>query len=88
MNTFTELILSSRTQSHVGYTREMKSRTVHALKWLWRVADVGAVITFVTGVLAGLLIPSEDWAAIFTIIVVGVVLRRITKAIDQKCANV
>jgi uncharacterized SAM-binding protein YcdF (DUF218 family) len=66
----------------------IKSRRVNVMQELWRAADLGPIITFVTGIVVGLLIPSADWLAISTVIVAGVVLRTIVKAIDSKCANV
>jgi hypothetical protein len=58
------------------------------LKQLWRAVNFGPLITFTTGVLTGLLIPSENWPAIMVVILAGTVLRRITRAVDQKYTNV
>lgn len=61
---------------------------VNAVLQLWRAGDLGSVITFGTGVVVGLLIPSDDWPAIITVIVVGVVLKKTVKTIDRKWAKV
>jgi hypothetical protein len=39
--------------------------------WLWRAFDLGPIVTFATGILVGLLIPSENWVAIGIVILVG-----------------
>ena len=43
---------------------------------LWRAADSGPIVTFATGVIVGLLIPSRDWPAIVMVIVSGALLHR------------
>ena len=43
---------------------------------LWRAADLGPIVTFATGVIVGLLIPSSDWTAIVAVIVTGALLHR------------
>ena len=43
---------------------------------LWRAADLGPTVTFATGIIVGLLIPSRDWPAIVTVIVTGALLHR------------
>ena len=43
---------------------------------LWRAADLGPIVTFATGVIVGLLIPSSDWPAIVAVIVTGALLHR------------
>jgi hypothetical protein len=43
---------------------------------LWRAADLGPIVTFATGIIVGLLIPSRDWPAIVTVIVTGALLHR------------
>jgi len=57
----------------------VKAWLVNAMLRLWRAGDLGPVITFVTGVVVGLLIPSYDWPAIITVIVGGVVLETIVR---------
>jgi hypothetical protein len=52
-----------------------------------RLANVGATVTFVNGVLVGLLIPSHDWPAITTVIIVGVMLQTIVNRIETKSGN-
>jgi hypothetical protein len=66
----------------------VKAWLMNAMLQLWRAGDLGPVITFATGVVVGLLIPSDNWPAIITVIVVGVALQKIVKTIDRKCANV
>lgn len=88
MNAFSSLYLSFRANHYGGPPTTLKSWLVNAMKQLWRVADLRPVITFASGVVVGLLIPSEDWPAIITVIVAGVVLQTIVKTIDRKCANV
>jgi hypothetical protein len=60
------------------------SRLTKATKGLWHAADLGPIVTFATGVIVGLLIPSKDWVAIVMVIIAGAVLRRIVKVIDTK----
>ena len=55
-----------------------------AARRLWHASDIGPVVTFTTGVIVGLLIPSRNWVAIAFVIAAGVVLRRIIKLIDHK----
>jgi hypothetical protein len=43
---------------------------------LWRAADLGPILTFATGIIVGLLIPSSDWPAIVTVIATGALLHR------------
>jgi hypothetical protein len=43
---------------------------------LWRGYDLGPIVTFATGIIVGLLIPSRDWPAIVTVIVTGALLHR------------
>jgi hypothetical protein len=88
MNAFSSLYLSFRANHYGGPPTTLKSWLVNAMKQLWRVADLTPVITFASGLMVGLLIPSEDWPAIITVIVAGVVLQTIVKTIDRKCANV
>ena len=63
------------------------ARWLNVMQQLWRAAELGAIITFVTGIVVGLLIPSADWLAISMVIVAGVVLRTIVKTIDSKWAD-
>ena len=46
------------------------------LTFLWRAADLGPIVTFATGIIVGLLIPSSDWPAIVAVIVTGALLHR------------
>ena len=58
-------------------------RSLGKLKTIvWRALNLGPIVTFATGVVVGLLIPSEDWVAIVAAIVIGAVLQRIVSAID------
>jgi hypothetical protein len=43
---------------------------------LWRAADLGPIVTYATGIIVGLLIPSSDWPAIVAVIVTGTLLHR------------
>jgi hypothetical protein len=49
---------------------------VKGLTALWRAADLGPIVTFATGIIVRLLIPSRDWPAIVTVIVTGALLHR------------
>jgi hypothetical protein len=62
-----------------GPLSRVKHSAVEVIKQLWRGADLGPTITFATGIITGLLIPSRDWPAIIIVIVSGVVLQRIVK---------
>ena len=66
-----------------GYKR-LVNHVVHVS----RLANVGATTTFVTGILVGLLIPSHDWPAITTVIIVGVMLQTIVNRIETKSGNI
>jgi hypothetical protein len=83
MKAFSSLYLSVQAAHYVDPLTTVKAWLVEAMKQLWRVADLGPIITFATGVVIGLLIPSENWPAIITVIVVGVVLEMIVKTIDR-----
>ena len=86
MNAYSPQYLSSQTGCYA--LAAVKAWLVNAMLRLWRAGDLGPVITFVTGVVVGLLIPTHDWPAIITVIVAGVVLETIVKTIDWKCAKV
>jgi hypothetical protein len=86
VNDYSTQYLSYRTGCYA--LAAVKAWLVNAMLQLWRAGDLGPVITFVTGVVVGLLIPSYDWPAIITVIVGGVVLETIVKTIDRKCAKV
>jgi hypothetical protein len=51
---------------------------------LWGGADLSPIVTFATGVIVGLLIPSKDWVAIVIVIIAGALLQRNVKIIDTK----
>ena len=50
---------------------------------IWSALALGPIVTFVTGVLVGLLIPSRHWVAIVAVIVIGAVLGRIVSSVDD-----
>lgn len=86
MRALSSLYLSVQAGHYPGPLTTVKTWLVEAVKQLW--ADLGPIIRFATGVVVGLLIPSEDWPAIITVILVGVVLETIVRTIDRKCAHV
>jgi hypothetical protein len=62
---------------------ERAAPRVHVPVWLakgltafWRAADLGPIVTFATGIIVGLLIPSRDRPAIVAVIVTGALLHR------------
>jgi hypothetical protein len=86
MDAFSSLYQSSVQAGHyIGFRTAMRVWVAKAMKQLWCTANLAPIVTFATGIVAGLLIPSEDWPVITTVILVGVVLRRVVKAIDRKC---
>ena len=62
----------------------VESRLVNVMLQLLRAADPASSITFATGLVVGLLIPSEDWPTIITVTIAGVILQSIVKRIDRK----
>jgi formate/nitrite transporter FocA (FNT family) len=86
MNAFSSLYQSSVQAGHyIGFRTAMRVSVANAMKQLWCTANLAPIVTFATGIVAGLLIPSGDWPAITTAILAGVVLHEAVKAIDRKC---
>ncbi|MGH8012355.1 MAG: hypothetical protein ACREQ4_07645 [Candidatus Binataceae bacterium] len=64
-----------------------KTRLARVMKRLWHIADLPTLVTFLTGIMAGLLIASRDWPAVIAVILAGAVLQRVIIRIDRQGAD-
>ena len=64
--------------------RSATSFVVDVATRVWRAADLTSLVTFLTGIIVGLLIPSRHWPTIITVIIAGALLRAIIDKIDSR----
>ncbi|MGH7987708.1 MAG: hypothetical protein ACREQX_15685 [Candidatus Binataceae bacterium] len=61
-----------------------RARLASVMKQLWRAQGLATLVTFFTGIMVGLLIPSSDWPLIIAMILTGAVLHRLMGGIGKQ----